>query len=85
MAIGFYCTMIRGDKTAWLAGPFETKEAAEAKVPAAREAAYEADPRSHFDAFGVAKLDCPNRPVLPLGVLNGKLGLLVDGLEGKIQ
>lgn len=73
MPVGFYCTMIRGDKVAWLVGPFDTKEAAEAKVPAARNAAYDVDPRSHFDAFGVTRLERPDDRMLPRGVLNDRL------------
>lgn len=82
MAQGFYCTMIRGAKTAWLAGPFASKEAAEAKVPAARNEAIDVDPFASFDAFGVTKLDSPNRPFLPAGVLNNRLGLAIVG--GKV-
>jgi len=76
--IGFYCTMLRGERVAWLAGPFDTKQAAEARLRDAREAAEAADPWSAFDAFGVTRLE---RPVaaLPYGVLNERLGLPFEG------
>lgn len=72
--VGFYCTMIRGERVAWLAGPFPTKAAAEARVQDARREAEAVDPRAAWDAFGVTRME---RPViaLPLGVLNGKLDL----------
>jgi len=73
--IGFYCTMIRGNRVAWLAGPFDTKEEADARVPDARRAAEEADPRSAWDAFGVTRLEREIDKPLPPGVLNEILGL----------
>jgi hypothetical protein len=77
----FYVTMIRGARIGYLAGPFATKELAEAQVPAAREEAEKVDPRSVFDAFGVTGVELAKhmtyyRP----GVLNGQLGLRT-GLE----
>ena len=45
----FYVTMIRDTKVARLAGPFDTKEEAEARVDDAREEANKADFRSAFD------------------------------------
>ncbi len=75
--VGFYCTMIRGERVAWLAGPFPSKEDAEARVPDARREAEAVDPRAVWDAFGVTRME---RPVaaLPFGVLNAKLGLPID-------
>jgi hypothetical protein len=74
--IGFYVTVIRGQRVGWLAGPYATKEEAEGNVQAARNAAYEVDPATHWDAFGVTKLSRPDggRP-LPPGVLNNRLAL----------
>ncbi len=73
----FYVTMIRGQRVAWLAGPFDTKELADAQVRAATDAAMDADPRAAFDAFGVTKLTlslAPGKRYKP-GVLNRQLGL----------
>jgi hypothetical protein len=74
----FYVTMIRAQRVAWLAGPFESKAEAEAQVPAAREAAIKISEWHHFDAFGVTKIeraaDAPERPWFP-GKLNSALGL----------
>lgn len=79
--IGFYCTMLRGDRVAWLAGPIETKEAAEARVPEARNAAIDVDGFAAFDAFGVTRLERPDAIVLPYGVLNKTLGMAHDKAE----
>lgn len=73
--IGFYCTMKRGPRVAWLAGPFPTKEAADARVRDATNAACGVDPWAAFDSFGVTKVDRPGPDPLPPGVLNAKLGL----------
>lgn len=80
----FYVTVIREaqpkPKVGWLAGPFATKEGAEAHVPAAREAAHVADPWTDFDAFGVTGLELaeidPNRIYYPPGKLNSRIELL---------
>lgn len=58
----FYCTMIRGQRVAWLMGPYDTKEEAEGHVQEAREGAYKADPRSHWDAFGVTGVTALKHP-----------------------
>lgn len=68
----YYVTMIRCDRTARLAGPFDRHEDALAHVEPARQAAYDADSRSWFDLFGTAGIESANhRP----GVLNVKLGI----------
>lgn len=66
--IGFYVTVIRDHdkKVGWLLGPFNSKEDAELKIPEAREKAYASDPRSHWYAFGVTRLEAET---LPPGVL----------------
>lgn len=58
----FYCTMIRDTRVAWLLGPYDTLEDAEAHVREAREAAYAIDPRSHWDAFGVTGVTAGSHP-----------------------
>lgn len=79
--VGFYCTMIRepgpNQRVAWLAGPFDTKAAAEARVPDARREAEVFDPRAVWDSFGVTRME-RSLVALPFGVLNEKLGLPVD-------
>lgn len=55
--IGFYVTMIRGTRVAWLLGPFDSEPQARDRIPDARKLAEAADPRSVFDAFGTAKLE----------------------------
>lgn len=69
--IGFYVTAIdTPDRKFLMLGPFDTKEAAEAKVKAALERAYELDTsgRAWFMAWGASKLTTPN--ALPAGRLN---------------
>lgn len=67
----YYVTMIRGKRTAWLAGPFATHGEALALVPAARQLASQIDPWSDFDAFGTASL--PKCDGNPIGKLNSRL------------
>jgi hypothetical protein len=68
----FYVTMLRDSRVARLAGPFDTKEQAEAMVARAREVANEVDSRSAFDAFGVSGItSTEHRP----GTLNERLGI----------
>lgn len=68
----YYVTMIRGKRTAWLAGPFRTHKEALAKVEAATTLAIKIDPWAHFDAFGTASLETGSGVV---GVLNAKIGV----------
>ena len=68
----FYVTMVRGDRVARLAGPFDTKEEAEAMKPRAQDEANKADPRSAFDAFGVSGITSENHKP---GTLNERLGI----------
>jgi hypothetical protein len=76
--VGYYVTVRReiagSVKVGWLLGPFETKEAAEARVTEGSRLACEFDPRMHWDAFGVARLEelCEDR-ALPKGVLNERM------------
>lgn len=68
----FYVTMVRGDRVARLAGPFDTKEEAEAMKPRAQDEANKADPRSAFDAFGVSAITSEDHKP---GTLNERLGI----------
>lgn len=52
--MAFYVTQIRDRKCRKVAGPFFTKEEAEAAVKPAREQVILRDAFSHFDAFGVS-------------------------------
>lgn len=71
---GYYATVQRqaGNtaKTGLLLGPYDDYASADAQVPLARELAYEVDPRTHFDKFGVSRLDMKPGAALPAGVLN---------------
>lgn len=53
---GYYVTVRDAGRTGFLAGPYKTKKAAEAKVDTARKRAHEADPWSWFYAFGVCRV-----------------------------
>lgn len=68
----FYVTMVRGDRVARLAGPFDTKEEADGMVARARDEANKADPRSAFDAFGVSGITSKEHKP---GTLNATLGI----------
>lgn len=70
MSAGYYCTVVRGRKVGWLLG-LVRQPSARAMLPDARRLAYEADPRTHFDAFGTARLE--REGTLPQGVLNEQL------------
>ena len=75
--VGFYVTVRREGaekvKIGWLLGPYADKETAEAKVKPARDLAYEIDARTHWDAFGVTRVERHSERPLPNGVLNGRL------------
>lgn len=73
----YYVSVIDGQRTGLLLGPFLNDHAAAiAMVEAARTKACETDPRAHWYAFGTCRKDTPpatepgNRP----GVLNAALG-----------
>lgn len=76
MNVGFYVTLRRDSRTAWLAGPFAEHKAAMDMVDAARRVAAEIDPFVDFDAVGTARV-VSGRP-LRRGVLNSRLGLEVS-------
>lgn len=69
-AEGYYVTMQRGQRTAYLLGPELTKEAAEARVPEGRRLAYDVDAFAVFDAFGVTRVKMQPGASLPAGKLN---------------
>lgn len=75
MQIGFYVTMKRAERVAWLAGPYGSKEEAESHVREASDKAIKIDPRAHWDAFGVTRVERDGDVPLPLGVLT-KAGLI---------
>lgn len=54
MATGYYVTLIRDRRLAWLLGPYEEHSEALSNVARARQLAREVDPFSDFDAFGTA-------------------------------
>ena len=74
----YYVTVQRtvrdGVKTGWLAGPLDSHAAVLALVEQVRDLAYQADPATHWDQFGTARLRLDN-PNAPVGVLNAALGL----------
>jgi len=51
---GYYVTMIRGPRVAWLFGPSTTETEARGHVERVRKVASSIDPWSDFDLFGVA-------------------------------
>jgi|HubBroStandDraft_6_1064221.scaffolds.fasta_scaffold808273_3 hypothetical protein len=67
----YYVTMRRAQRTAWLAGPFQTHAEALALVDTTRREAAAVDPWTHFDAFGTASL--VRDPGNPVGKLNGRI------------
>lgn len=69
----FYVSMRRGERTAYLAGPFTTHAEALALVPAAEREAIAIDPWAHFDAFGTCSL--PVAANNPVGKLNDIIGI----------
>lgn len=72
----FYVTMKRGDKTAWLAGPYDTHIEAIDKVQLATLIANDVDPRSHWDAFGTSSIERYTNDH-PQGVLNERMKLAI--------
>jgi hypothetical protein len=58
----YYVTMVRGERVAWLAGPFKTHTEALANVSRARAEACKVDPWCDFDAFGTSSLPAGKGP-----------------------
>jgi len=72
---GFYVTIRRGERTGLLLGPYKTKDEADPNVDRARKAAEEIDSWAGFDAFGVTRVQMKLGASLPIGKLNGRIGL----------
>ena len=73
---GFYVTLQRGAKTAWLLGPFAEHEKALAVVKPAFDKACELDSRAIWDAYGTSSITSDKQ--LPAGRLNSYLPALVE-------
>ena len=69
-AQGFYVTMQRNERTAYLLGPYPDKDTAESNVTAGRDLACHVDPFASFDAFGVTRVVMQPGASLPAGKLN---------------
>jgi hypothetical protein len=67
----YYVSLRRAERTALLAGPFETHTEALALVDRAVALANDLDPRAWFDPFGTMSL--PRSPANPYGKLNIQL------------
>ena len=84
--MGFYVTLRRGSgpgeepRTAFLLGPYGTKDEAESKVWRGRKLAPTVDSRAAFDAYGVTTATMPPGAALPEGKLNA---LLADTERGE--
>lgn len=60
----YYVSIIRDSKRrALLLGPYDTQAKAYQNLKRGKELAYEADPFTHFDAFGTASSEEPLRTV----------------------
>lgn len=55
-APGFYVSAIDGDRRVLVDGPHETHDEALARLPVVRAEWAEKDPRSHFYAWGTARV-----------------------------
>lgn len=66
--IGYYVTMKRDTRTAWLLGPYETHTEALEDVARGRKLAGAVDPFADFDAFGTSSITSDDE--LPIGVLD---------------
>lgn len=79
MLKAFYVTMVRGQRVAYLAGPFGSKDEADPWVKPAQAAAIAISEWHHFDAFGVTSIErtqdaLDGRPWFQ-GKLNQQLGI----------
>lgn len=66
--VGYYVSVIDGNRKGLLLGPYDDHSDALANVNRARNLAYDADPRSHWYAFGTCKITTRNK--LPNSVFN---------------
>ena len=60
--IGYYVTMKRDVRTAWLLGPYTEHAEALAQVGRGCQLARDVDPFTDFDAFGTARLSADHMP-----------------------
>lgn len=74
---GYYVTLQRGNRTAWLLGPFKVHQRAIDAVAEAATAAEGIDPRCFWDAHGTSSIDREDYASLPPGKLNSILTHLV--------
>lgn len=78
MTKGYYVTLRRGKRVAWLLGPYKAHQRAIDAVPEAFAKAREIDPWCDFDAYGTASVE--HDGPLPPGKINALLPhLVVDG------
>jgi len=66
--IGYYVSVIDGRRRGALLGPYGTHDEALENVQRGRNLAYDADPRSHWYAFGTCKVTSRNLPQSTFGV-----------------
>lgn len=67
----FYVSVIDGNRTGVLAGPFPTHGLALDLVDRARDLAVEIDPKAHFYSFGTCRVRHEHKPA---GLLNDQVG-----------
>ena len=67
---GYYVTMKRDTRTAWLLGPYDTHAEALDNIERGRRLAQDVDPFTDFDAFGTSSITSDGR--LRAGILNGR-------------
>lgn len=79
--IGYYVTLQRGKRTAYLLGPFANHDDAKAAVGVAVAKANEIDPWTHFDAYGTSSITRETDAPLPPGKLNHMLPELLPNVE----
>lgn len=75
MSDHFYVTARRGQRTAWLLGPYARHADALANVERANAAACEIDPACWFDGFGTTQATVREGRSAPPGVLNDRIDL----------
>lgn len=59
---GYYVSVIDGTRTALVAGPFDTHAESLAQVEPEREKWYKLDPKSHWYAWGTARVRDDKNP-----------------------
>jgi len=69
----YYVSVVDGQRSALLAGPWPTHAAALGAVDVVRNLACELDPRAHWYAFGTARLPDDDSVPIRAGSLNREL------------